>query len=65
MSRQKDEHGYPLAPRTVTDHLWFYEQRQGLYVASRGNDTALIPWRRLEAAVNNHRKARAARKRRG
>jgi len=59
----KDEHGYPLAPRKCAEHLWFYEERKGLSVCSAGNETVLVPWRRIEAAVDNHRRAKAARKR--
>lgn len=63
MSKEKDQHGYPASPRKINDDWWFYEEPKGVYVCFDGRASALIPWRKIEAAVDNHRKAKSARKR--
>jgi hypothetical protein len=57
---KKVKRGYPPKPRHLNELSWFYELRHGLDVLIQPNSTTdavrtRIPWRRLEAAVDNHR----------
>lgn len=57
MAEAKDTDGYPTAPRKVNSAQWFYEQKSGLDVypgVSGGHIN--IPWRKLCAAVDRHRR---------
>lgn len=57
---ETDERGYPCAPRMVGKKAWFYEERAGLYVATERVGAGrvhcvVIPWAKIEAAVDRHR----------
>ena len=67
MPEALDHKGYPCAPRKIDSLSWFYEQSSGLYVINEPiegarNTTIIIPWRKLCAAVDRHRKIRKAKK---
>ncbi len=60
----KGPNGYPCNPRTLNKLAWFYEQPKGVHMvqyAERGGQgsVVIIPWRRLEKAVDNHRKLKS------
>jgi hypothetical protein len=67
MMSDRDEYGYPCQSRVIDELSWFYEQRDGLWIVNEPitgarTTTIKIPWRRLEAAVDHHRKVKARRK---
>jgi hypothetical protein len=59
---------HPGKPRVLSDRAWFYEQPNGLGVVievhrnGKHVETAMvdIPWRKVCAAVDRHRKIKAA-----
>jgi hypothetical protein len=64
MAEKLDSRSYPLAPRKICDGSWFYEEAAGVIVVAEPHaytKQVRIPWRKLEAAVDNHRKIRSAR----
>jgi hypothetical protein len=58
MSEPTDTDGYPTRPRQLADGAqWFYEQKSGLEVyPGVCGSTVHIPWRKLCAAVDRHRR---------
>jgi hypothetical protein len=70
-TKDTDKRGYPLAPTDVGKTAWFYEEAKGLHViaqvnaATCGATKALIPWKKVEAAVDRHRRIKSAAKARG
>lgn len=64
MAHATDVDGYPTKPRQLADgSQWFYEQKSGLdiYPGVAGGHVN-IPWRKLCAAVDRHRKLSNAKK---
>ncbi len=65
----KDVYGYPCEPRSIAkDEAWFYEEREGMTVVQElrrngdllGTATVTVPWRKVCAAVDRHRKIKAS-----
>ena len=59
MTEPVDPYGYPCKLRNLTKSTWFYEQRGGVDVVVQHSTNVTItriPWRKLEAAVDRHRK---------
>lgn len=58
MAEELDHRGYPVSPRKLGDEAWFYEDASGIQMCqTNGTDTlvTMIPWRKLESAVDRHR----------
>lgn len=60
-----DETGHPCAPIDITDDVWFYTQQDGMIIAASGcpgcgkqRRSVIIPWRVINRAVSDHRKAK-------
>jgi len=68
MAEPLDQHGYPCRSRVVDPCTWFYEQKGGLYLVNEPIEgarttTIVIPWRKLEAAVDRRRRLKRKAKR--
>ena len=59
--------GYPCEPFNVSEQLWAYADRKGLCVVMRregkGIELDFLPWRLVERALTDHKKASTRRKR--
>lgn len=63
-----DKDSYPCRPRQLNPLSWFYERKSGIDVLIQSDEhtnaiQARLSWRRLEAAVDNHRRVLRRRKR--
>lgn len=59
-----DYQGYPCAPIDLSDRAWFYIQKEGLIVCAHGDgptEQAVIPWRMIRRALEDHDKAKGRR----
>jgi hypothetical protein len=65
MSEPVDYRGYPIKPRKLDEFSWFYEEPKGVVILTErrrlGERAAqvVIPWRKLEAAVDRRRKLKS------
>lgn len=68
MPEALDYQGYPRKPRQLTALSWFYEGKSGIDVliqpdAKTNAVQTRLSWRKLEAAVDRHRRAKKKAKR--
>jgi hypothetical protein len=57
-----DYQGYPCDPTNLSERTWFYVQKEGVIICTRGagnpTEQAVIPWRLVKKAVADHEKAK-------
>jgi hypothetical protein len=66
MQMTKPKHdaiGYSLMPQNVSDQLWYYEDRRGLYCVDQPTGRQLmIPWRLLDRTFARRQATKAKRR---